>query len=151
MVVFVQSGRIWVKVAVFGQKWLKSKKSGCIRTKVVVYDKVVFSYQLVVSGRKWLYSGKVAEFGQSACIRVKWLYSDKHCSIRAKVAVFGQKLLCSGKSCCIRAKVVVFGQSGFNRAQVFVFRQSCCTWAKVVVFGQGGCIRAKEVVLGQSC
>ena len=52
MVVFVQSGCIWAKVVEFGQKWLNSGKSGCIR-------------------KKWLYSGK------SGFIRAKWSYSDK--------------------------------------------------------------------------
>ena len=41
--------------------------------------------------------------GQSVCIR------QSGC-IRAKMVVFGQKLMYSSKSVCIRAKVVVFGQ-----------------------------------------
>ena len=40
-------------------KWWYSGKSGCIRVEVVVL------------GGKWLYSGKVVDFGQ------KWLYSGK--------------------------------------------------------------------------
>ena len=52
---------------------------------------------MVVFGKKWVYSGKVVEFGQSGCILAKWLYS------RFDV-VFGQKLLYTGKSGCIRAK-----------------------------------------------
>ena len=50
MVVFVQSGRIWVKVAVFGQKWLNSKKMVVFEQKLLYTGKVVFSNQLVVSG-----------------------------------------------------------------------------------------------------
>ena len=46
MVVFKQSGLIWAKVVVFGQKLSYSGKSGCIRA-------------------KWLYSGKIG------CFRVK--------------------------------------------------------------------------------
>ena len=48
-------------------------------------------------------------FGQSGCIRAKWLYSGK-------VVVFGENN-------SIQEKVVVFGQSG-------------CIGAKVVLFGQ---------------
>ena len=50
--------------------------------------------KVVVFGQKWL-------FGQSGCIRAKWLYS--------------------GKSGCIRAKVVVFGQNSCILAKMFVF------------------------------
>ena len=64
------------KVFVFGQKWLFSDKSGCIRSNVAVF------------GQKWLYSGKVPLFGQRGCIRVK-------------VVVIGQKFFYSGKSGCI--------------------------------------------------
>ena len=46
---------------------------------------------MVVFAKKWLYSIKVFEIGQSA-------------GIRAKVVVFGQKWLFSGKSGSIRAK-----------------------------------------------
>ena len=71
MVVFVQSGCIWVKEVIFVQKWLKSKKSGWIRTKVVVLgESGLFRIN-------WLYLGK------SGCIRVKWLYSGICISIRA--------------------------------------------------------------------
>ena len=41
---------------VFGQKWLYSSKSGCIRAKVVLFR------------QKLLYSGKVVVFGKSGCI-----------------------------------------------------------------------------------
>ena len=36
MAVFGQSDFVFVKLVVFGQKWLYSDKSGCIRAKVVV-------------------------------------------------------------------------------------------------------------------
>ena len=52
-------------MVVFGQKWLFSCKSGCIRAKVVI-------------------------FGQDGCTRVKWLYSGKSCCVRPKLFVFGQ-------------------------------------------------------------
>ena len=59
---------------------------------------------MIVFGQKWLYSGKVVEFGQkylylctsgcnrekTGCIRAKWLYSGK-------VVVFEQKWLYSSK------------------------------------------------------
>ena len=54
------------KVVVFGQKWLYSGTSGCIRSRMVVF------------GQKWLYSGKVVVDEQSGYIR-------------AKVVVFWQK------------------------------------------------------------
>ena len=41
MVVFEQSGCIRAKFVVFGQKWLYSGKSGCIREKVLCLGKVV--------------------------------------------------------------------------------------------------------------
>ena len=58
---------------------------------------------MVVFGQKLLYSGKVAVFGKSGCIRVKRLYSDK-VVVLGKVVVFGQKWMYSGKSGFIRAK-----------------------------------------------
>ena len=65
---------------------------------------------MVVFGQKWMYSGKVAVFGQNVYIRKqvvifwkKWLYSGKGGCIRAKVVVFGQKWL-------YLDKVVLFGQ-----------------------------------------
>ena len=59
-------------------------------------------------------------FGQSGCIRAKWLYSGKSCSILAKEVVFGQ-------SDCIRVwlysgKVAVFGQKWLYSEKLFVFR-----------------------------
>ena len=85
---------------------------------------------MVILEEKWLYSGKVVVFGQNGCIR-------------AKVAVFGQKLLYSRTSGCTRAKVVVFlqiwlysGKSGCFRARVFVFGKSGFIQKKVVVIGQ---------------
>ena len=55
-----------------GKKWFYSGKSGCIRTKVVVFgQKWLYLCKVVVFGQKFLYSGK------SGCIRAKWSYSDK--------------------------------------------------------------------------
>ena len=42
-------------------------------------------------------------FGQSGCIRAKWLYSGKSCSILAKEVVFGQ-------SDCIRVRWLYSGK-----------------------------------------
>ena len=53
---------------------------------------------MVVYGQKRLCLDKVVVFGQSGCIRIKWLHLGK-------VAVFGH-------SGCVRAKVLVFGQGG---------------------------------------
>ena len=64
---------------------------------------------MVISGQKWLCSGK------SECIRQKWLSSGKD-------VVFEQKGEHLGK-------VVEFGQSG-------CIRESGCFWAKLVVYGQ---------------
>ena len=52
-------------MVVFGQRWLYSGKSGCIRESFCVRAKIV------VLGQKWLYSGKVVVF------RKKWFYSGK--------------------------------------------------------------------------
>ena len=72
-------------MVVFGQKWLHSGKSGCIRT-------------------RWLYLGKVVVFGQ------KWLYSDKSGFIRA-IRLYSGKNGCNrAKKGSIRAKIVVIGQ-----------------------------------------
>ena len=78
-------------MVLFGQKWLYSEKSGCIRAKQVVF---------VQSGCYW---EKVVVFGQ------KWLYWKKSGSIRAKLVVFGQSGLLRIND-CFRAKVVVFRQ-----------------------------------------
>ena len=85
---------------------------------------------MIVSAYKRLHLGKEVVFGQSGCIRAKWLYQDRNDCIRlkwfysCKVVVFGQKWLCSGK-------IVVFGESD-------------CIWAKVVF------IRAKRLYSGKS-
>ena len=52
-------------MVVFGQKWLYSSKTGCIREKLLV-------------------------FVQGGCNQEKWLYSSKSCCIRRKEVVFGQ-------------------------------------------------------------
>ena len=68
-------------------------------------------------------------FGQSCCIRAKWLYPDiSDCNrhklkYSGKVVVFEQKWLYSGIRGCIRAKwlfsgkVALFLQSGCNRTR----------------------------------
>ena len=53
------------KVIAIRQMRLYSGRSNCIRAKVVVFG------QIVLFGQKWLYSGKVAAFGQGGCIREK--------------------------------------------------------------------------------
>ena len=80
------------------QKWLYSKKSGCIRAKSLCSCKSGFNREkVVVLGQKLLYLGKnccnwgkVVVFGQSGCIR-------------SKVVVFGQTV-------CFWEKLVVIGQ-----------------------------------------
>ena len=71
----------------------------CIRAKMVLFEKKLYSSNMVVFGQKWLYSGKVVAFGK------KWLISGK-------VVVFVQKFFCSGKSDCVRAMLVLFVQGG---------------------------------------
>ena len=90
-----QSGIIWAKVVVFGQRWVYSGNKGCNRAPlfylgkvVVIGQKFLYSGKLVVIGQFWLYSHRVFFFAQ------KWLYSSK-------MVVMGQKLLFSGKSGCI--------------------------------------------------
>ena len=58
-------------MVVFGQKWLCSDTSGCIRVKVVV-------------------------LGPSDCIRAKVVVFGHSGCIRAKVVIFGQSLLYLG-------------------------------------------------------
>ena len=67
----------------FGQKWLYSCESGCIRVKVVV-------------------------FGKCGCNRTKWLFSGKNGCMRAKVVVFGQKRFYLGKVVAFGKKFVFF-------------------------------------------
>ena len=83
VVVLGQNGCSRAKVVVFPQSGYDLAKKGCIRAKVVAF------------GQRWLYSGKVVLFGQSAC------------NI-AKVVVFGRKWLFSEKD-------VLFGQGGCIR------------------------------------
>ena len=59
-------------MVVFGQ-------SGCNRANMVVIEQGgCVSPMLLCSGKMvllWLYTGKVVLFGQSGCIRSKWMYS----------------------------------------------------------------------------
>ena len=98
------------KLVVFGEKWfssgivigigqkrLYSCKRDCFRVKVDVFGQLCLYWaKWLFFRKKWLSSGKVVLFGQM------WLYSDKCRSIRGK-------WLYSGRSGCIRAKVVLFG------------------------------------------
>ena len=87
MVVFRQSGCIRAKVVAFGQKWLFSGKSGCIRIKDVVFGQSgCIRVKLVFFVQKGLYSGKWLYLGKSSSIIEKWFYSGD-------VVVFGQKML----------------------------------------------------------
>ena len=117
-------------MAIFGQKWLYSKKSSCIRTKVVVFGQSGFirinwyySGKIVVFGQGGFNWAKVVEFGKSGCIRAKvvviwqivvfgqkWLYSDK-------LVVFGQNCLYSGKIFSIRTIMMHSGKNGCIRAR----------------------------------
>ena len=63
---------VFGKADVLGQKWLYSSKSGCIRTKVVVF------------GQIGCIRAKVVLFLQSGCILAKWLYSGKVVVFRKK-------------------------------------------------------------------
>ena len=72
-------------MVVFGQKWLYSKKSGCIRAKVFVFG------QSCLIRINWLYSVKIVVFRQ------KWFYSGNK-------VVFGKKMVLFGQSGIIQAK-----------------------------------------------
>ena len=48
---------------------------------------------MVVSGQKWLYSGKVVVFLKSGCIRAKVVFFLKIGCIRAKVVILREKRL----------------------------------------------------------
>ena len=80
---------------------------------------VVFGQRLLYSGKSFSNRAKVVVFGQSDCIRSKWLFSKKVVFFGqgGYIVVFGQKWLYSEKSCCIRAKwfysvkVAVFWQN----------------------------------------
>ena len=66
------------KVVEFGQKWLLSGKSGCIRDKSgCIRGNWLFS---VKSG---YIRAKVVVFGQGGCFRAKRFYSGKTCCIGA--------------------------------------------------------------------
>ena len=67
--------------------------------------------------------------GQSGCIRAKVAVFGQKLWYSGKVAVFG-KIVVFGESICIRAKVVIFGQGGGYRVK------SCCNREKVFSFGQ---------------
>ena len=74
-------------MVVFGQNWLYSGKSGCIRAKVVVLGQkfcirqdgfirlkvFVFCQKLLFSRKSGSVPAKVVVFGQSDCIWAKWL------------------------------------------------------------------------------
>ena len=122
MVVFGQDGYIFAKVVVFVQNllylgklvvfghcvgirawWLFSGKSCCIRANMVVLAQIwLYSGKSGCIQEKWLYSGKFVVFGQSGCNRAKWLYLDKSGFYRAKVVVFGIKVVVIGQIGCIR-------------------------------------------------
>ena len=79
MVVIGQSGFIWAKLVVSGQKWFYSGKRGSIRAKVVVFGQICcIRAKVAVFGQKQLYSGK------SGCIRAKLV-------VFGHFVVFGQK------------------------------------------------------------
>ena len=106
-------------------------KSGCIR--VGCFN----SGNMVVFGRKWLYSGRVDVVGQKWLYSTKWLYSGKQIvlgqsgCIREKVVIFGQKWLYPGENVFIRANCLYSGKIGFIRGKRFSF-------GKVVVFVKSG-------------
>ena len=74
-------------------------------------------------GKSEFFWAKVVLLGQ------KKFYSDRSCSIRAKVVVFGQ-------SCCNRVIVVVLGQKWFYSGKICCVLEKLMYLGKVVVFGQ---------------
>ena len=86
----------------------------------------------VLSGRiraNWLFSVKVAVFGQIWLYTSRVVVCEQSASIRAKSILFGQSC-CNRQSSCILAKVVVFGQKRLYSGK------SGCFWAKDVLFWQ---------------
>ena len=76
---------------------------------MVVFGKIVcnrakwlYMANVVVIWQKLLYSCNLVVFGQSCCIRARWLNLDKSEFYRAKVAVFGIKVVVFGHIGCIR-------------------------------------------------
>ena len=69
---------VFGKVVDFGQKWLLSGKSGCIRDKSgCIRANWLYSVKDVEYGQKWFFLDNVVVFGHSGWIRVKCLYSGK--------------------------------------------------------------------------
>ena len=83
-------------MVVFGQKWLCSGKSCCIRLKEVV-------------------------LGETSCIPTKVVLFDKKRLFLGRKVVLGPNRMYSVKSCCNWAKLVVFWKRGCIRAKVIVF------------------------------
>ena len=70
----------------FRVKWMYSCKSGCIRSKGVVF------------GEEWLYTGRVVEFGQNLLYSGKWWWSSSSASFR-----LGRRLLHQVESVLVAA------------------------------------------------
>ena len=66
-------------------------------------------------------------FGQSRCVRAKWLYSAKSGYIRAKVVVF-LRVGCIRANWLYSGKIVVFGQKWLYSGKVV-------NSGKLIVFG----------------
>ena len=89
-------------MVVFLQHWFYSGKVGCIRAKCWLVGKEIECFRSIglYLGKsscflaRWLYSGKMAVFGQLCCIRAKWLYLGE-------TGLFEE-------SSCIRTKLVIF-------------------------------------------
>ena len=68
------------KFVVFCEKSLCSGKSGFVRESCCIWVKVVlfgqrwmYSGKVVVIGQTWLYSSTVVVVGQTSCLRAEWL------------------------------------------------------------------------------
>ena len=99
-------------------------------------------------------------FGQSGCIRVKWLISGKSGCNRGKVVVFGQewlyldKVVGSRHSNCVQVKWLYSGKSGcirenwlYSVKKWLYLCKSCCIWTRLILFWKNGCIGANRAVI----
>ena len=101
-------------------------------------------------------------FGQSGCIRVKWLISGKSGCNRGKVVVFGQewlyldKVVVFGQSNCVQVKWLYSGKSGcirenrlYSVKKWLYLCKSGCIWTRLILFWKDGCISSKGAVIGK--
>ena len=90
-----------------------------------------------------MFSGKVGVFGQSGCIRTRWLYWGKG-DVFWQKWLYSDKLVVIGQSNCIRAKWLYSGESGYIRAKLLYRANWLC-------FGKIGSIWAYSLEMVKIC